>query len=152
MRGRAPSSLFWLELGHTRPQPRIDVPTRARTLAADTVTEKCSGNHEAAADVDTLVGGYYAIDCGPGYALKAGHAAITADGVDFDAKRTQCCNANAGFCAGNAASDTNLDFTAAEVAPYGFDCGAGYLVKDNPGSILADGSDLAAMTAQCCDG
>ena len=34
----------------------------------------------------------FGIDCGLGFTLKAGHAVITADGADFDAKRVQCCD------------------------------------------------------------
>lgn len=126
--------------------------TWLRTLVTATVTEKCSGNHNPETDVDTLVGDYYAIDCGPGYVLKAGHAGITADGLDFDAKRTQCCDAISGMCSGNAEMATDLGSAAANVAPFGIACGFGYALKTGHEAILADGADFAAKQAQCCDG
>lgn len=119
----------------------------------------CSRNAESAADLDSMETAVapFGIACGDGYTLKADAHTIVADGADFAAKRTQCCDTTAGMCSGNAVSTPDLDQTHELVAPFGIACGwapgpaAGWMLKADHANIEAGGGDLAAKRAQCCD-
>ena len=87
--------------------------------------------------------------CGAGYLLRENPATISTKWVLASLKET-CCEAIAGKCGGNAASATDLDEPSTPAGTFQFNCGAGYLLRENPATITLTGIDAAAKKETCC--